>query len=183
MKSRSARSLPRNDMRIFRSLLILSVAAALSGCAGYKLGPSNGEVAGAKSVQIVPFQNRTVEARLADAVTSAVRKEVQRDATFRLATHEAADVVITGSITRYDRREISLVNTDVATAKDYDIGMTAHVIATERSSGKVLFDQSVTSFTLVRVGPDLPSRERQALPLLATDLAKRVTALLADGTW
>ena len=37
--------------------------------------------------------------------------------------------------------------------------------------------------TLVRVGPDLQSTERQALPLLATDLANNVTALLVDGSW
>ena len=38
-------------------------------------------------------------------------------------------------------------------------------------------------YTLVRIGSDLTSTERQALPLLAGELAKRVTALLADGNW
>jgi hypothetical protein len=37
--------------------------------------------------------------------------------------------------------------------------------------------------TLIRVGSDLTSAERQALPLLAADLARNITALLADGTW
>jgi hypothetical protein len=91
--------------------------------------------------------------------------------------------VVTGRLTKYERRVVSLVSTDVATARDYDVSLTAMVTARERSSGKVIFDKPVTSYTLVRVGPDLPSRERQALPLLATDLARRVTALLADGTW
>jgi hypothetical protein len=35
----------------------------------------------------------------------------------------------------------------------------------------------------VRVGNDLTSAERQALPLAADDLARSITALLADGTW
>ena len=38
-------------------------------------------------------------------------------------------------------------------------------------------------YTLVRVGSDLSSAERQAIPLLADDLAKNVTELLVDGTW
>jgi hypothetical protein len=33
------------------------------------------------------------------------------------------------------------------------------------------------------VGDDLPSAERQSMPLAATDLARRITALLADGSW
>lgn len=170
-------------MSSLRLLLALCVATLVAGCAGYKLGPTSGQRAGEKSIQIVPFMNRTPEARLGDAVTAAVRKELQRDGTFRLVTREAGDIVITGTLTRYERREVSLVPNDVATARDYSLSLTAQVSARERTSGKVLFDQPVTSLTLVRVGPDLPSIERQALPLLATELARRITALAADGSW
>ena len=75
-------------MRCLRLLLTVCLAAILGGCAGYQLGPTGGQTAGEKSVQIVPFANRTPEARMADAVTSALRKELQRDGTFRLATHD-----------------------------------------------------------------------------------------------
>jgi len=69
------------------------------------------------------------------------------------------------------------------TVRDFRITMTAHVTARDRASGKVLFDQPVTGFTVMRVGSDIVSAERQALPLLAADLAKNVTDLLVDGTW
>ena len=59
----------------------------------------------------------------------------------------------------------------------------AQVTARDRSTGKVILDQPVTGFTLIRVTTDLASTERQALPLLAADLAKNVTALLAEGPW
>lgn len=170
-------------MSFLRLLPLVSAAALVAGCAGYQLGPTNGQRAGERSVQVVPFINRTPEARLADAVTSAVRKELQRDGTFRLATRDAGDVIITGTLTRYERREVSLVADDVATARDYSLSLTAQVTAKERDSGKVLFEQPVTSLTLVRVGPDLPSSERQALPLLAAEMARRITALAADGSW
>jgi hypothetical protein len=170
-------------MRCVLSLTILPLLLSLTGCAGYRLGPTSGQIAGDKSVQVVPFLNRTPEPRLADAVTTALRKEIQRDGTFSLATRESGDIVVSGVLTSYQRREVSFVPNDIATARDYDVQLTAQVTARERSTGKILFDQPMKSFTLIRVGSDLASTERQALPLLATDLGKRVTALLADGSW
>jgi hypothetical protein len=67
--------------------------------------------------------------------------------------------------------------------RDYRLELTAHVTARDRSSGKVVLDQPVKGTTLIRVTTDLTSTERQALPLLAGDLAKNVTELLAEGTW
>jgi len=170
-------------MRCLWTFLALGASALMAGCAGYQLGPTGGQAAGEKSVQIVPFVNRTAEARLSDAVTTALRKELQRDGTFRLATRDPGDVIVSGSLTRYERREVSLVADDVATVRDYNVSLTAQVTARERSTGKVLFAQPITSYTLIRVSPDLSNTERQALPQLATDLARRVTALLADGSW
>ena len=170
-------------MRSLRLLLSAGAAVLLGGCAGYQLGPTGGQTAGEKSVQIVPFTNRTPDARLADSVTSALRKEVQRDGTFRLATRDPGDIVVTGAVTRYERQAISLAPSDVATAQDYNVGLTVQVTARDRRRDKVIFDQAVTSHTLVNVTQDLPSVERQSLPLLATDLARRVTSLLADGSW
>jgi len=155
----------------------------LAGCAGYRLGPVNGEVAGEKSVQITPFSNKTLEPRLADAVTSQMRKELQRDGTYKLATHDDGDIIVTGVITHYTRHELSFVPHDLVTVRDFRVTMTAQVTARERSTGKILIDQPVSGYTLVRVGSDLTSSERQALPLLASDLAKHVTALLAEGSW
>jgi hypothetical protein len=154
-----------------------------SGCAGYKLGPTNGLAAGEKSVQIAPFANHTLEPRLTDAVTLELRKELQRDGTYRLATHDDGDIIVTGKIIRYERRPISFTHGDVYTVQDYHVRMEAQVTAKERN-GKVIFkDQRVSGFTLMRVGADLTSSEREALPLLAADLARNVTSLLADGTW
>jgi hypothetical protein len=164
-------------------LFAASVVLALGGCAGYRLGPTNSLAGGDRSVQIVPFANQTLEPRLGDAVTAALRKELQRDGTFRLATRETGDIVVNGVITRYLRQEQTLVPEDVITVRDYRIALTAQVTARDRATGKVLLDQPVTGYTLLRVGDDLTSAERQALPLLTGDLARQVTALLADGVW
>ncbi len=155
----------------------------VTGCAGYQLGPTNGLAAGEKSVQISPFVNETLQPRLTDYVTSQMRKQLQKDGTYRLATHGEADIVLSGRMTRYDRGEVTLSSTDILTVRDFRLVLTAQVTARERSTGRLLLDQAVTGSTLIRVGPDLTSAERQAMPLLAADLAKNVTALLADGKW
>jgi len=171
-------------MRPRLSLLLAWVAAlGFCGCAGYRLGPSSGEAARTRSIQVNPFINQTLAPRLGDAVTVALRKGLQRDGTYQLATRGDGDVVVTGEITRYDRSELSYQPNDIVTVLDYRVTMTAHVTAHERSSGKTILDKDVSGYTLVRVGSDLTSAERQALSLLAEDLAKKITASLADGAW
>jgi hypothetical protein len=170
-------------MRLLAAISGVALALLVSGCAGYRLGPSNGQRAGDRTVQIVPFTNRTLEPRLSDAATSALRKEIQREGTFQLATDIPGEVVVTGEIIRYDRGEISFLASDVVTARDYRVSFTAHIIARDRLTGKTLLDRDLTGTTLMRVGSDLPSVERQTLPSIAADLARQITAALADGTW
>ena len=67
--------------------------------------------------------------------------------------------------------------------RDYQVTLTVKVTATDRLSGKVVLDREVTGRTTVRVGSDLPSAERQAVPVLAEDFARNATTLLAEGTW
>jgi hypothetical protein len=156
---------------------------ALTGCAGYRLGPTNGEVAGAHSVQIDPFLNKTLEPRLSEYVISTLRKNLQQDGTYRIDTHDDGDIILSGVIVSFLRNELSVQPTDVLTAQDYEITITAKVTARERRTGKVLFDRLVKGRTSLQVGNDLTSAERQAIPLAADDMAKRVATLLVDGTW
>ena len=170
-------------MRHWQWLLVSLVALGGSGCAGYKLGPVNGLTPREKSVQVIPFDNQTLEPRLTDAVTSQLRKQLQRDGTYQLASHNDGDIVVSGSVTHYVRQEVSFSSSDILTVRDYRLELSAQVTARERSTGKVILDQVVIGTTLIRVTTDLTSTERQALPLLAADLAKNVTALLAEGGW
>jgi hypothetical protein len=169
-------------MRFLFSFLAALVSFGLSGCAGYRLGPTNGETVGARTIEVRPFLNETMEPRLGDEVTAAVRRQLQHDGTYRLATQGDADIVVTGVVLRYTRRELSLVPNDVLTVQDYRVNARMHLTARTRA-GKPIFDNTIDGYTLVRVGSDLPSAERQALPLLAEDLAKNVTAVLVDGSW
>jgi hypothetical protein len=168
----------------FYGLFSLGLAVSLlTGCAGYRLGPTNGIAAGEKSIQVNPFSNQTMEPRLGDAVTTAMRQNLQRDGTYRLSTHDGADIVVTGVLTHYVRHELSFLPQDVLTASDFRITVKAQVTARDLRSGKTILDREVSGYTLIRVGSDLVSAERQAMPLLADNLARNITALLVEGSW
>lgn len=170
-------------MRALNSLLLALIAAALTGCAGYRIGPTGGAVAGEKSVEVLPFNNQTFQPRLGDIVTQSVRQRLQTDATYHLATRQPGDIVVTGVITRYGREGLSYASNDAVTAENYRAGFTAHVTARERATGKLIFTKDLKAYSLVRVGGDLASVERQAMQLMADDFARDLVQLLAEGAW
>lgn len=171
-------------MRLVVRLATLALATVLAGCAGYTLGPTNGDAAGEKSVQVTPFMNQTLEPHLTDALTTALRKRLQQDGTYRLATRDDSDIILTGVITGYNRSEATLRPEDTFTVRDYRLSLTAVVTARSRATGKTIFaDRIVKGYTSIRVGDDMSSAERQSLPVLTADLAKNIIAILADGSW
>lgn len=165
-----------------RAALSLFLVLLASGCA-YRLGPSSGVEPGSRSVAIQPFQNATLEPRVTEAVANALRSQIQQEGTFQLATHGDGDVVVSGVIQDLTREEQSFQSRDTRTLRDYTFEMVAHVTATERGSGRKILDREVRGHTMLRVVNDLPSAERQAMPLAAANLARNITSLLVDGDW
>jgi hypothetical protein len=169
-------------MRVLKFFLPVVTALLLAGCAKYHLGPVMEDSAG-KSVEVLPFNNQTLQPRLGDALTQALRERLQTDATYHLATHGAGDIVVTGVIRRYQRIGLGYASTDSVTPENYRVEVIAHVTAREHDSGKLLLDKDVKGETLVHIGDDLASSERQALPLVSIELARNITELLTEGAW
>ena len=159
------------------------LAAGLTGCAGYHLGPTNGLRSGERSVQVNSFVNQTIEPRLSDAIGSSLRKNLQKDGTYRLNTSNEGDIILSGTIINYNRIQVSFQPKDVSTPRQYRVVIIAQITARERRSGKVVLNRKVSGQSTLFVGTDLPSAERQSLPLVADDLAKNITGLLVDGEW
>jgi hypothetical protein len=166
-----------------RWISIALLSLSLAGCAGYKLGPSNGIPAGSRSVQVNPFVNATMEPRLIEPLTEALRRRLQQDGTYRLDTQGDGDLIVTGTITGYDRSELSFQPNDILTVRDYNLRMFAKVTVTERGTGKVILERTVFGRTVIRVGSDQSSAERQAIPILAADLARNAASAITDGSW
>jgi hypothetical protein len=166
-----------------RWLILAVLGLTLAGCAGYKLGPTNGMTAGSRSVAINAFLNRTHEPRVSDYLAASMRRLLQQDGTFRLETAEGADILMTGEILRFDRTGLSFQTNDVLTPQEYTLTLVAHVVAKSAHSGKVELDRNIQGRTYIRLGADQSSAERQAIPMLTDDLARNAISLLADGAW
>ena len=169
--------------RWFRGVFVVCLPVVLAGCAGYTLGPSNGERAGMRSVSVDPAVNTTLEPRFGTAVGNALRQRLQQDGTYRLETATRGDIVVHVEVIEYRRQSIAFKPTDTLTAQEYGLTMTARVIATESATGKRLLDQELHGRTSIVLASDQTSAERQALPLIADDLARNITARLVDGAW
>lgn len=180
-KGSTARPRKSSFPLLFSGWLLLLLC--LAGCAGYRLGPSNGMAAGSKSIQINLFRNDTLEPRLSEAIGFALRRTIQQDGTFSLDTKDEGDIVLTGVVVSFERSGLSFQPADILTVRDFSLSMNARVKAVERGSGKVLLDAMVSGRTTVRAGADLVSAERQAVPLVAQDLSRNLTSLLVDGKW
>ena len=171
------------NLSALRALGLAGLLTLLPGCTSYRLGPTAAFPAGQHSIQIGSISNRTNEPRLIEALNNALRKRLQQDGTYKLDTRGESDVVLTGVITRFDRSVLSFQPADILTARDYALGLSAKLTVKDRASGKVLFDREVSGRTTIRAGTDLASAERQAVSLLAENLARNATSLIVDGSW
>ena len=172
---------PIRRLTALTALLVLAVFGG--GCGGYRLGPSNGTAAREVSVFVEPFVNQTLQPRLEDDFTHATRLGLQREGTYRLAHRGDCDILLKGVIKEYSRQGLSYNPSDLVQVRDYNLVAITHITAVDRITGRTLLEQDVTGHTQIRAEGDLTSVERQATPLLAGMLARRVVDLLADGTW
>lgn len=167
------------------SLTICAVFAtlALAGCAGYRVGPVNGEAAGARAVTVNLFRNETFEPRLSESVGFALRRKLQQDGTYRLDTQKNGDIVVSGVIRDFRRTPLSFDPTDVVTTRDYELAIIADVSARERATGKAILERQFFGRTTIRATANRDVAELQAHPTLAEDLARNITSALTEGPW
>jgi len=168
-----------------RRLILAGLGALLlAGCAGYRLGPVGGQVAGARDIQVPMARNSTLEPRLVEPVTEALRRHIQQDGTFRLETDGApADLVLETTLVSYERLPMAFQRKDVVTVSEYELRLSCRVVLRERGAERPILDRIVSGRAAILVGPDQTSAERQAAPLLADDLARRAVILVSEGAW
>lgn len=164
------------------ALFALMVLTLAGGCAGYRLGPTNGLRAGENPSSSTPSPTPP-SSRASAKKSPAPSAKIQHDGTFRLDTAGGGDVIVNIEITRYARKYLALQRRDTLTARDYEINLYATVVAVDRASGREILRREVRGKTTTIAGSDLVSLERQSRPLLAENLAQTITDLLVDGEW
>jgi hypothetical protein len=152
----------------------------LFGCAGYHVGPVSKR--NFKSIAVPMFRNTTLRPQLEAQISNAIIQRLQQDGSLRIENEPRADVVLKGTIIKYFREALRSLRTDTGVPREYEISITVRVEATDRRTGEtVLKPTEVIGKSDVFIGENQASAEEQVLPLIADDIAKRVTGLLVEN--
>lgn len=158
-------------------------AVALSGCAGYTLGPAKpAYLSRVQSISVPTFRSDVTEARTETLVTSSVIKELQRDGTYRVAREGAGDATLVGTIESLERTPVRTVRGNVLQPAEFILEMKIRFELREGGvNGRVLDGGRVSGQASFFVSTDLTQDQRQAIPRAAEQAAARLTGQLAEG--
>jgi hypothetical protein len=132
------------------------------------------------SVSVPIFDNESFEPQIQAVVTDTFIKELQTDGTYPITGEDEADAIVHGTITDVLRTQTKAVVGDVLASAEFQITLKIH-IEVLRSTGQALVNKDFSGQSYFFVGSDLPTQERQAIPVAAQDCAKQVTAFLTEG--
>jgi len=159
---------------------VLGSVFVLSGC--YTLGPITPTyMKGVHSISVPIFDNKSFEAQVQALVTDTFIKQLQLDGTYPITGEDEADAIVHGTIVDVIRTQTKAVVGDVLASAEFEITLKIHIEVLRGGTGQVLVNKDFNGQAYFFVGSDLPTQERQAIPIAAEDCAKQVTAFLTEG--
>lgn len=165
----------RGGKRIWQGpgLLVLLAVLHFSACGPYRLGTSLPDHL--QSVYVPTFTNETFEPGIEIDITDAVITRFRQDGNLQPVGEDAADTVVMGKITNWNRRVLGYTGRDESDVDEYRLYVTAVITFRELSTGEELIrHQSVQGYTDFYLEGDLHSAEVAARPRAFQDLARNI---------
>jgi len=129
-------------------LLLLSGLLLLSACGYHFIGGQSGIPDDVKTLVVTSFVNRTRTVGLGDDLTSAVRRELERQAPPNVVdSMEEADGILSGVIRSYRTRVVSVNNFDEVL--QYETRLNVEVTLRRREPSEVLWPRQVVQLRQV----------------------------------
>jgi len=167
---------------MMKNWVFLLLSVALSGCAGYHIGPAKpAYLAKIQTLAVPIFQNKTLEPRIEALVTDSVIQQLQQDGTYTIQSEETADGILEGTIEQIARGRARSVRGNVDATSEFNLVVVVAFKLTDRVTGVVLKTERLTGTTSFFVGSDLQQQERQAVVLAAQNAAVRLTSIISEG--
>lgn len=154
------------------ALSTIAIAMVISGCANYRLGTTLPDHL--KTISIETFQNQTVEPNIESRITSAVRREFQRDGQLEIVMAKEGDILLSGTLLAYDIKPLLYDKSKPNTTRRYEAKITCSILAIERESGKQLANRVVSGSVSFPAAGDTVTARRNSLDAVARTLAKEV---------
>lgn len=165
-----------------RRAAVFAALVALTGCAGYHIGPVKPTyMRDVTSIAVPAFKNDTLEPRIEVLTAGTIIKQIQQDGTYRVASEDKADVVLQGTVEELRRRASRSVRGNVLATAEFTLTVQLRYKLMKRDTGAILREKSVTGSTSFFVGGDVQQDERQAIPLAVEDAAIRLVSEISEG--
>jgi hypothetical protein len=154
------------------------LAAALAGCAGYRLGGS--PPPGISSIHVPAFVNNTGEPAIEARASDATLQEFQRDGTVKIAEAGQADATLQVALVAYKLVPLRYLRDRAKTTREYRLQLTADLELKRAGTGEVLLQKRVLGETTFLLEADITSAKRLALPEAARDLAHEIVESVVE---
>ena len=166
---------------LLRLSSLLMLAMALTGCASYQLGsmlPYD-----IKTIYVPTFINKTGEPMIESEATQAAIRELQKDGSLKVVGRpEEADTLLAVTLTDYQLTPLKYKADLKTTADQYRLTLTAQVVLTRRTTGKVVSEnpriQGEADFP---IAGDFTTSKKRGLPTAATDLAHHIVESVVEN--
>lgn len=164
-------------------LTLSLVAIGLGGCAGYRLGNvPYAQMEGVRTIYVPVIKNDTYEPSLQVMTTNAVLRALHQDGTYQSSRLGQADATLEIKITAFERRPVRVSRDNVRATDQYRVTLTTQsTLINHRTGTKVFTDLTTTGETDFFVQDDIQEAERQAIPLAAEDLARKLVNQITEG--
>ncbi len=168
-------------MKNTQTLVVLVLAAFLTGCAGYQIGsPKPKALEGIRSISVPTAQNKTLKPRVEVLAANAVIKQLQQDGTYTVAPTGSADAELELTVLRIDRAAARSVRGNVRATREFRLSVELGYALSD-SFGNQLAGGSVTGSTTFFVGDDVNEEERIGIPRALENAAVRLVSELSEG--
>ncbi|HPA16464.1 MAG TPA: LptE family protein [Verrucomicrobiae bacterium] len=166
-----------------KSIIVACVAAvAVGGCA-YRLGSIAGEeLRGVRTIYVPVVKNETYEPSISVMVTDAIIQNLHRDGTLRVVREPNADATLDVKLIEFERRPQRSSRRDTRQVAEYRVELKGEATLKKRGDAEAIFKgEEFTGETEFFIGQDLQEAERQAMGLLAEDLARKIVSKITEG--
>lgn len=156
----------------------------LTGCSGgYRLGAIGGQqMHGLRTIWIPTVRNKTVIPQLQSMVTNEIIQAFDNDGSLRTVGPGEADAELDVTITDFTRIPIRPELLDPLTTAEYRFVLIGTVTLVNRKLGqKTLNGVGVSGSSFFFTQVNMPEAQRQVMPWVAQDFAKRVVTLVTEG--
>jgi hypothetical protein len=175
-----------NERPSFPAVVLLVLSMLLSSC-GYRFTSAGGIVPeDAKTIAIPAFINGTAEPYVDVEVTKAVVNEFLSDGRLQVVSSEAADLVLTGSVTKFDITPASYTSDNYV--QSYTISLGVDVTVEDVKVHKIIWQEKgigpvFVSNYLVTLGDITKTKiaKESAIKSVSRDVASTLRSRLLEG--